>query len=131
MKPMRVLILEDEPLVALDLESVVSAAAPSEVAWAPSIKKAHAALAEPVDFALLDIDVIDGKTFEFALHLINNGTPFAFVSGSRLDDVPDELRQAPFIRKPFRTADVEDLILAQARLLQSRPDEHSTVANDN
>ena len=127
MKPMRVLILEDEPLVALDLESVVSAAAPSEVAWAPSIKKAHAALAEPVDFALLDIDVIDGKTFEFALHLINNGTPFAFVSGSRLDDV----RQAPFIRKPFRTADVEDLILAQARLLQSRPDEHSTVANDN
>ena len=41
MKPLRILILEDEPLVALDLESVVVAAAPSEVEWSPSIAAAR------------------------------------------------------------------------------------------
>lgn len=113
MKPLRILILEDEPLVALDLESVVVAAAPSEVEWSPSIAAARELLANRIDFALLDIDVADGKTFEFAKHLSACGTPFAFVSSSRLDEIPPELRHATFIAKPYRARDIERVIAAR------------------
>lgn len=114
MKPLRILILEDEPLVALDLESMVAAAANSEIAWSPSVAGAQTALAEPLDFALLDIDVLDGKTFDLARRLEERGTPFAFVSGSRIDEVPIELRDAPFIRKPFRPQDIARVIAERA-----------------
>jgi DNA-binding response OmpR family regulator len=114
MKPLRILILEDEPLVALDLEMAVEAVAPSEVRWSPSIAAARRFVGEPIDFALLDIDVEDGKTFDFARQLQDRGTPFAFVSGSKLDDVPEELRSAEFIPKPYRLSEIERVIRARA-----------------
>ena len=53
------------------------------------------------DAAFLDIDVLDGKTFEVAALLHERGTPFAFVSGSRPEDVPPPLRSVPFLPKPY------------------------------
>lgn len=124
MKPLRILILEDEPLVALDLESLVAAAAPSEIEWSPSVAAARQVVAQPVDFALLDIDVEDGKTFEFARFLRETGTPFAFVSGSRLEEVPPELQHATFIPKPYRARDIERLISERAAAARALTKQH-------
>ncbi|WP_342359887.1 response regulator [Terrarubrum flagellatum] len=129
MKPLRILILEDEPLIALDLETLVAAAAPSEVCWSPSIAKARQLIAEQIDFALLDIDVEDGKTFEFARLLNQNGTPFAFVSGSKVDEVPLELRHAAFIAKPYRAAEIGRVIAERAAMTRTRA--HAPASNDN
>ena len=114
MKPLRILILEDEPLVAFDLESVVAGAAESEICVSPSIAEARRMLAEPVDFALLDVDVRDGKSFDLAKHLEERGTPFVFVTGSKKADVPAELRHVDFISKPYHTSDIERVIRARA-----------------
>jgi DNA-binding LytR/AlgR family response regulator len=72
----RVLIVEDEPMVAMDLESTVKEIIAAEVVVAPSVSRAREAMAGPLDFAFLDIEVTDGKTFEIALELRRHEVPF-------------------------------------------------------
>lgn len=114
MRRQRVLILEDDPVVALDLEAIVLGAADADVAVANSVKEAHRLLREAaIDAALLDIDVLDGKSFAVAHLLAERGTPFAFVSGARQEDVPPPLRQVPFLPKPYDPQDIERTFLAR------------------
>jgi DNA-binding LytR/AlgR family response regulator len=64
---LRILIVEDEPLIALELEMMVSdfvsAAIVVEVSVAATKKVLHQ---DDLDFAFLDVDVTNGKTFELA-----------------------------------------------------------------
>ncbi|WP_206664466.1 response regulator [Dankookia rubra] len=100
-------------MVALDLEAIVLGATDADVAVANSVKEASRALSEAeFDAALLDIDVLDGKTFPVAHLLAECGTPFAFVSGARREEVPLPLRQAPFLPKPYDPQDIERTFLA-------------------
>ena len=101
-------------MVALDLEAIVIGAADAEVAVAHSVTEARRALGRAAfDAAFLDIDVLDGKTFEVARLLAERGTPFAFVSGARRDEVPPPLRQVPFLPKPYDPQDIERTFLAR------------------
>jgi CheY-like chemotaxis protein len=114
MRRRRVLIVEDDPMVALDLEAIVVGATNADVAVANSVKEASRVLREAAfDAALLDIDVLDGKTFAVAHLLAERGTPFAFVSGARREDVPLQLRQVPFLPKPYDPQDIERTFLAR------------------
>ncbi|WP_460451319.1 response regulator [Alsobacter sp. SYSU BS001988] len=98
----RVLILEDEFFVALDLEAIVQAHVPrAEIVLCTSVVEAQAALAKPIRVALLDVDVHDGKSFSVAEALVARGIPFAFVSASSPGAVPDALSHAPFVAKPY------------------------------
>jgi two-component SAPR family response regulator len=72
-------------------------------------------LNEAVDFAFLDIDVTNGKTFEIAKCLDGKHVPFVFVSCSRQADLPFELQSAPFIAKPFSPAQIERALQAVVR----------------
>ena len=103
---MRILILEDDPLIALDLQDTVEDAGHEVVAVCPSVAAARARIAEAIDFALLDVDLTDGKSFDIAAALHCLGVPFAFVSGSSRDEVPPHLANATFIAKPFLPAAV-------------------------
>ncbi|MGA8444021.1 MAG: hypothetical protein WB766_02350 [Roseiarcus sp.] len=67
-------------------------------------------MAAPLDFAFLNIEVTDGKTFEIALELQRNEVPFVFVSGSRSEALPPDLRSAPFIPKPFDRRQIERIL---------------------
>jgi DNA-binding response OmpR family regulator len=102
------LIVEDDPMVAIDIESILLGAADADVSVASSVRDACRALDERgFDAAFLDIDVLDGKTFELARFLAERGTPFAFVSGARREEVPAALREAPFLPKPYDPAEIE------------------------
>ncbi len=114
MKPLKILILEDEPLVALDLEALVCQTAPSDVRWMSSVRDAREVAEDGVDLAILDVEVEDGVTYDFARSLHDDGTPFIFVSGSKPEDVPPELRHAPFIAKPYRSRDIARVIAERA-----------------
>jgi two-component SAPR family response regulator len=65
-----------------------------------------------LDFAFLDIEVTDGKTFEIAQILERKHVPFVFVSGAPRDQLPIELRSVPFIPKPFHAAQIESALQA-------------------
>ncbi|MET0427880.1 MAG: response regulator [Microvirga sp.] len=98
---MRVLILEDDPFIALDLQSIVEGDGHDVVGVFASVADAQEHLGDDFDYALLDIDVADGKSFAVAAELKSRRIPFAFVSAARPSDVPPHLKGASFIAKPF------------------------------
>lgn len=98
---MRILILEDEFLTALDIRRVVESAVEADFVMCASVRSTKPHMGEAFDFAFLDIDVADGKSFEIAELLLDAGVPFVFVSGSRRCVVPPKLKGAPFVAKPF------------------------------
>ncbi|WP_181708799.1 response regulator [Chthonobacter rhizosphaerae] len=121
MSNLRVLILEDEFFVALDLEQIVQTHMPAaKVVLCTSVSEAQVALQEPIELALLDIDVLDGKSFPVAQALAERGTPFAFVSSHRPDDVPAHLVQAPFVPKPFAAPLIQQTLQTIMPLAVSR-----------
>jgi CheY-like chemotaxis protein len=110
MKMLHILIVEDEPLIAMDLEIVITEIVTATVVVEPSVAATKNVLHEALDFAFLDIDVTNGKTLEIAHILERNNVPFAFVSGSPQEELPSDLRSAPFIPKPFCPAQIERLL---------------------
>jgi CheY-like chemotaxis protein len=114
MKMLHILIVEDETLIALVLEGMIVDIVPATVVIETSVASTMKILNEAVDFAFLDIDVTNGKTFEIAHILERNHVPFVFVSGSPQDELPFELRSVPFIPKPFDAAQIESALQAVA-----------------
>jgi len=102
----RILICEDNPLIALDLQAIVESEGHEVVAVCDSAAAARARLAESFDFALLDVDLADGTSFEVAEALTARGVPYAFVSAARPGDLPEGLRGARFVAKPYREASI-------------------------
>ena len=101
---MRVLILEDDPFIALDLQGIVENEGHEVVGVHRSLAEARKRLSDVFEFALLDIDVLDGKSFELASALDDRKIPFAFVSGSNRNELPAKFRDAHFVAKPFSEA---------------------------
>ena len=108
MADIRVLIVEDDPFIAMDIESAVAEQLGDGVQLivVESVAEARRMTGQQLACALLDIDVVGGKTFDVASTLQESGTPFAFVSGSAPHEVPAALRSARFLRKPFSTREV-------------------------
>jgi two-component SAPR family response regulator len=114
MKILNILIVEDETLVAMDLEMMIIKIVPAVIVIEASVASTKKVLHEALDFAFLDVDVTNGKTFEIAEILERQHVPFVFISGSRQDQLPFELRSVPFIPKPFHAAQIEHALQAIA-----------------
>lgn len=112
MSEIRALIVEDDPFIAMDIESAVAAEVGADVKLivVESVAEARTAAALPVACALLDIDVVGGQTFDVARSLLADGIPLAFVSGSAPCDVPKPLREVRFLRKPFSTREIATFV---------------------
>jgi PAS domain S-box-containing protein len=112
----RVLIIEDEPLVALDLETLLAGAGCKVVATASNITMAKAAASGvPCDVALLDANLGGEPVDEVAAELTRKGIPFAFATGHGLDTLPAPFRNAPVLIKPF---DAEQVLTVVAQLVR-------------
>jgi len=131
MSRQRILIVEDDPFIAMDIEAAVidHLGDQTEILLADSLRTASSLADDQVHMALLDVDVIGGKTFEIALSLHRRGTPFAFVSGSLPADLPHELHGAAFVRKPFHARDI--LSFVKSALNRSSNDNEDQPAADN
>ena len=105
----RILIVEDEPLIALDIADLIAAQGAEIVGPAFTLDQAQAlAAAKALDGALLDIDLGRTLVWPLAETLHALGVPFAFVS-ARCDrpDRPVQLTDCLCIAKPTS----EDMIL--------------------
>ncbi|KQT54135.1 hypothetical protein ASG43_00440 [Aureimonas sp. Leaf454] len=105
---MRVLILEDEPIIAIDLEDIVTSGhADVECVLAASIAGARRHIEDGVDFALLDINIGHdrNRSYGIAADLMERATPFCFVSSAD-GSVPTAFANVPFVSKPFRPAQI-------------------------
>ncbi|WP_410218526.1 response regulator [Paracoccus sp. (in: a-proteobacteria)] len=99
----RILLIEDEPLVALDLRFELEDAGAEVVAIARTIDEAMTAVqGQGFDLALLDGNLKGQPVDEVALVLTQQGNPFCFVSGYGREHLPPGFDHAPLIEKPFR-----------------------------
>jgi len=98
----RILIVEDEPLIALDIADMVEAQGAVVIGPAFALDEAQALVeTQAIDGALLDIDLGRTLVWPLAETLHAKGIPFAFVS-ARCDrpDRPAQLAECHCIAKP-------------------------------
>lgn len=98
----RVLLVEDEPLIALDCETMLRRLGVGQVLCATNVQDADAAIARGgFDVAILDVAVGDSDSLQLCQRLMARSIPIGIMSGYSSDDLPDELRGKPFVAKPF------------------------------
>jgi CheY-like chemotaxis protein len=103
--PNDVLIVEDDPIIALDFEDTLLGFGVKTVRTAPSVARALALIEQrPPEFALLDVGLIREKSFAVAERLEVLKIPFAFVTGYSADArLPAAFANKPRLPKPYST----------------------------
>lgn len=102
---LRVLIVEDEPIVAMCLEDILCDLGCVTVGPAARLSEGLE-LAEQggLDAAILDINLGSERSTPIAELLRTRGVPFAFASG--YSSAPEGFDAPPLIGKPYREADI-------------------------
>ena len=109
----RVLVVEDESLVAMLLETILEDMGCTPVGPASNIDDGAAMARDTteLDAALLDVNVAGRQVFPVAEALRARGVPFVFSTGYGEGGLPDEWRGNPTIQKPFTEAAVRDALM--------------------
>jgi CheY-like chemotaxis protein len=103
----RILVVEDEFLIALDIVGVLEQAGITVVGPAGTVRDALEAIErEPLQGALVDIHLAGETVGRIPDALAARGIPFAFVSGYGREQLPPSHREAPLVRKPFTGSDL-------------------------
>jgi DNA-binding response OmpR family regulator len=111
---LRVLIVEDEPVVAMCLEDLLVALGCAIVG--PATRLAEGLILagqEDLGAAILDINLAGERSTPIAEALQRRGVPFAFASGDGV--APEGFETLPLIEKPYREADIETALQALLR----------------
>jgi CheY-like chemotaxis protein len=100
--PENVLIVEDDPIIALDFEGMIHDFGVKTVRTAGSVAKALEMIADRApDFALLDVGLVHENSFAIAERLDALEIPFVFVTGYAADvRLPAEFANKPRLTKP-------------------------------
>lgn len=102
---MRLLIVEDEWLVAEDHAAALRGAGYDIVGPVASVAEAAQKLSEErIDLAILDVGLIGGTSYSLADSLAARKIPFVFVTGYAARDLPPHLRNHAFLSKPAPVA---------------------------
>ena len=105
----RFLVVEDEMMVLLMIEDMLSDFGCEVVASAATAERALELIAsQSFDGALLDMNLNGEKSDRVAQALAARGVPFIFCTGSSALDVAPEFRDRPFLCKPFSYEDLAD-----------------------
>lgn len=109
----RVLVVEDESLVAMLLETILEDMGCVPVGPAATVDEGLQLAGEdqPLDSALLDVNVAGKQVFPIAEALKARGVPFVFSTGYGEGGLPDEWRGQPTLQKPFTEAAVRDALM--------------------
>ncbi len=111
--PGNVLIVEDDPIIALDFEDTVLGFGVKAVRTAGNVVRALEMIADQApDFALLDVGLVREKSFAIAERLAELKIPFVFVTGYGADvRLPAALADKPRLPKPYSSDALKALLL--------------------
>jgi CheY-like chemotaxis protein len=104
MEGLRVLVVEDELMVWLELQDILRELGCDIAGSAAHVAEARA-LAQTVEFdlAVLDLNLCGERTDEIADLLAARGIPFIFATGYGQEGVAQRHRNVPIIEKPYTT----------------------------
>jgi DNA-binding response OmpR family regulator len=111
-----IFIVEDEFLIAADIEAELESRGWSVAGVAARAEEAQERLAQaPCGIVLLDVNLGDHTSFDLARHLVSRGVQVLFLSGANGEFRPTDLSHLPFQSKPVAF----DALDAALRALQA------------
>jgi DNA-binding response OmpR family regulator len=107
----RILLIEDEFVVAAMLEEALQEAGCEVVGPVPRVRQAlQIAADEAFDIALLDVNLSGELVFPVAKVLAKREVPFVFMTGYNRNVLPPEYADRPSIGKPFKLVRLLNLL---------------------
>ncbi|ETX15599.1 AraC family transcriptional regulator [Roseivivax halodurans JCM 10272] len=102
-----VLVVEDEPIIALDMSCELRLAGWGVVGPALSLDHARRLLLnEGFRVALLDVNVGDETSFDFARACRSEGIAVIFMTGYSRAILPEDLADSVLLRKPVQMSEL-------------------------
>jgi CheY-like chemotaxis protein len=113
--PSDVLIVEDDPIIALDFEDTILGFGVKQVRTAASVARALKMIADRApDFALLDVGLVREKSFAIAERLEALKIPFVFVTGYGAPGTfPAAFAHKPTLPKPYSSDALRALLTSR------------------
>lgn len=119
MRGLKVLMVEDQLLIAMDVETMLTQEGAASVETASSVKEALVALTmmRP-DVAILDVNLGNGSSVPVAQALRERGIPFVFATGyGETSLIPASMDDVPIVRKPY---DLASLVAAMTTAMAKK-----------
>lgn len=115
LKGARVLLVEDQMIVAMEIEDMLRAAG-CEVVGPVGTLQAAITLGheEALDLAVLDVNLDGDKVYRAAEELQARGIPFILATGYGESTLPEKWRDQPRLSKPFQREQLEQLLRSVA-----------------
>ncbi len=109
----RILVVEDEVLIAMDIEAELEAAGWTVVGPVGTVDRAIALAATPgLSGAVLDINLGHETSFPIAEALERAGVPYLFLSGGSEENLPAAFCNHRILSKPIRYDDLHAALAA-------------------
>lgn len=126
--PIRLLLVEDEALIAMMAEDLVEALGHQIVVTAATLGEARAACRDvKFDAALLDVNLNGENSMEIAAHLKARGCPLAFTTGYGASGIDSAHTDMPVLTKPYALAELEAVLTGFAAQLAGMSSTTSSV----
>jgi CheY-like chemotaxis protein len=114
----RVLIVEDDPIIAMMQTAILESAGCVVLGPAPMVDQALLTIAaQGIDLALLDVHLGDEKVYPVADALAERGVPFVFLTGYSSEMLPPAHCGRRCLTKP---SDEDELLGALCEALHSK-----------
>jgi CheY-like chemotaxis protein len=109
-----VLVIEDEPLIAMMLEDFLDTLGHKVAGVAESVSEAMARIDEGgFDVAIMDVHLKGGeRIWPVADRLAQEGLPFILATGGHIEPPPPEHASAPVLSKPYTMDAIDPVIMA-------------------
>lgn len=119
---MRVLIVEDEFIIADEIASIVEGLGHSIVGPAGTIEEATATIRrEAPDFAIIDANLRGQSSAVLAQCLTRLDVPFCVCTGYRSDDIRSAFGDVPVVQKPVRERALAAVLASAAQKAAGLP----------
>lgn len=110
---LRILVVEDEMLVAMNIEDMLLELGHEVAGLASRLGPALALASESkFDVAMLDVNLAGEASFPVADFLAERGIPFLFATGYGRQGIEERFRHCPILQKPFRAAELAAALAA-------------------
>lgn len=129
----QVLVLEDNLVLAMELEKLVSRVSSEQVDSVGTVSEATEAL-QSKDYAaaLMDINLGEETSFDAAQLAISRGVAVVFVTGyDSAFELPDNLREVPRITKPVSRIDLQSALAIALQIRASNQDKSDQDKSDH
>ncbi|MBT2188045.1 response regulator [Sphingobium nicotianae] len=106
-----ILVVEDEPIIALNTEMMLSTIGFENVEVVGSVAEAMALIDRlSIEFAILDFSLGSETSIPVAVRLCEEKVPIVITTGFEEVDLPPACAGTPILRKPYRLGELETVV---------------------